>query len=98
MGQSLTAKKRGSRDAATKVAEQRLSVLELARELGNVAEACRRRGMDRTSFYEWRRRFQTHGFEGLKDLPPIHKSHPQTTPPETVEKIKALALEHPAYG
>jgi hypothetical protein len=33
------------------------------------------------------------GFEGLKNLPPIHKSHPQTTPPETVEKIRALALE-----
>ena len=75
-----------------------LSVLELARELGNVAEACRQRGMDRTSFYEWKRRFQTQGFEGLKDLPPVHKSHPQTTPPETVEKIKALALKHPAYG
>ena len=24
--------------------------------------------------------------------------HPQTTPPETVEKIGALALKHPAYG
>lgn len=35
---------------------------------------------------------------GLKDLPPIHKSHPQTTTPETVEKIKTLALAHPAYG
>jgi transposase InsO family protein len=88
----------GPRDAATKVAQHRLSVLELARELGNVAEACRQRGLDRTSFYEWKRRFQTQGFEGLKDLPPIHKSHPQTTPPEVVERIKALALEHPAYG
>ena len=72
-------------------------MLELARELGNVAEACRQRRLDRTSFYEWRRRFQTHGFEGLKDLPLIHKSHPQTTP-ETVERIKELALRHPAYG
>ncbi len=88
---------REPRDAASK-AQHRLSVLELARELGNVAEVCRRRGMDRTSFYEWKRRFQTHGFEGLKDLPPIHKSHPQTTPPEVVEKIEALALEHPAFG
>lgn len=88
----------GKRDAASKLAEHRLSVLELARELGNVAEACRQRGLDRTSFYEWKRRFQTHGFEGLKDLPPIHKSHPQTTPPETVARIKELALEHPAYG
>jgi hypothetical protein len=46
-------------DAETKVAKQRLSVLDLAARLGNTAEACRRRGMDRTSFYEWKRRFQT---------------------------------------
>ena len=54
--------------------------------------ACRQRGMDRTGFYEWKRRLQTQDFEGLKDLPPIHKSHPQTTPPETVEKSRSLAL------
>lgn len=98
MGQSSTAKKAPPRDAAGKVTQQRLSVLELARELGNVAEACRQRGMDRTSLYEGKRRFQTQGFEGPKDLPPIHKSHSQTTPPEVAEKIKDLALAHPAYG
>ncbi|SFA61666.1 leucine-zipper of insertion element IS481 [Paracoccus halophilus] len=52
--------------------------------------------MDRNSFYEWKRRFQTQGSDGLKDLPPIHNSHPQTTSPEAAEKIKALALAHPA--
>jgi len=95
---STKGERKARRDSGSKVAQQRLSVLELAQQLGNVAEACRRRGMDRTSFYEWKRRFQTQGFEGLKDLPPIHKSHPQTTPPEVVERIKALAHEHPAYG
>lgn len=64
-------------DASVKIAKQRLSVLELAEQLGNVTEACRRMGMDRTSFYEWKRRFQTHGLEGLKDLPP----HSQEPPP-----------------
>ena len=64
MGQSSTAKKPVPRDAASKVAQQRLSVLELARELGNVAEACRLRGMDRTSFYEWKRRFQPRASPG----------------------------------
>lgn len=44
-------------DDPEKVARQRLSVLELAEQLGNSWEACRRRGMDRTSFYEWKRRF-----------------------------------------
>ena len=81
-----------------KVARHRLSVLELAEALGNVAEACRRRGMTRTQFYEYKRRFQTHGLEGLKDLPPVHRTHPQTTPPAVVERVLALSLEHPAWG
>jgi len=85
-------------EAELKLAKQRLSVLELAERLGNVSEACKRRGMDRTSFYEWKRRFQTHGLEGLKDLPPIHKSHPQAVKPEIANRIVELALEHPSYG
>ena len=87
-----------AKDPNEKLAHRRLTVLELAQRLGNVSEACRRGGIDRTSFYEWKRRFQLQGLEGLKDLPPIHKSHPQTTPEEIVERICALALEHPANG
>ena len=87
-----------AKDPGTKLAHRRMTVLELAQRLGNVSEACRRGGMDRTSFYDWKRRFELHGLEGLKDLPPIHKSHPQTTPVEVVERIVELALEHPAYG
>ncbi|HEB76848.1 MAG TPA: transposase, partial [Nitrospirae bacterium] len=84
--------------AENKLAKQRLSALQLAEALGNVTEACRRRGISRTQFYEYKRRFQTHGLEGLKDLPPVHKSHPQTTPPEVVEKILALSLANPMWG
>jgi transposase InsO family protein len=85
-------------NATDKVALHKLSVLELAQSLGNVTEACRQRGVSRTQFYEYKRRFQTHGIEGLKDLPPIHKTHPFTTPPETVKRILALSLEHPGWG
>lgn len=63
-------------------------MLELAREPGNAAGACRQRGLDRAGFCEWKRRFQRQGFEGPRDLPPIHKSHPPTTPPETAERIR----------
>src|SRR5579863_5170674 len=83
---------------AEKIARHRLSVLELAQALGNVSEACRQRKMTRTQFYDYKRRFELQGLEGLKDLPPIHKTHPQTTSPETVERILALSLEHPAWG
>ncbi len=39
-------------DATSKVAKQRLNVVELVKTLGNVCEACRQRGMARTQFYE----------------------------------------------
>jgi hypothetical protein len=81
-----------------KIARQRLSVLQLAEALDNVSAACRQRGMTRTQFYDYKRRFELQGLEGLKDLPPIHKTHPQTTPPEVVEQILALSLAHPAWG
>lgn len=87
-----------TKDLNLKLATQRLSVLQLAEALGNVSEACRHSKMDRTSFYEWKRRFQTHGLEGLKDLPPIVHNHPQTTSAEVEEKIIAASLEHPGYG
>ena len=63
-----------------------------------MSKACRQGGMDRTSFYDWKRRFEGHGLDGLKDLPPVHKSHPQTTPPEVQERIVELALATPARG
>ena len=85
-------------DPGTKLAHRRMQVLELARELGNVSEACRRSGMDRTSFYAWKQRYELHGLEGLKDLPPVHKSHPQTTRPEVVKRMVELALLHPTTG
>jgi transposase InsO family protein len=83
---------------ADKLARQRMSVLELALTLGSVSDACRQRGVSRTQFYEYKRRFQDQGLAGLKDLPPIHKSHPQTTPPEIVERVLALSLERPGWG
>lgn len=85
-------------DAGLRVAHQKLSVLQLAEGLRNVSEACRQRGVSRTQFYEYKRRFQTHGIEGLKDLPPIPKSNPLTTPREQVERILELSLEHPTWG
>ena len=85
-------------DTKSKETKKRLAVLKLAETLGNVSEACRRYGIKRTQFYKFKRRFQAKGVEGLKNLPPIPKSHPLTTPPSQIEQILDLALRHPAYG
>ncbi len=85
-------------DSEKKLARKRLRILKLAQKLGNVSEACRRLGVSRSQYYQYKRRFQDHGLEGLVDRPPIHKSHPQTTPPEIVRQILDLAVAFPDHG
>jgi len=84
--------------AKEKLSLQRFSVLELAKTLNNVSKACRRRGISRTQFYEYRRRFLLYGMDGLKDLPPIHHHHPWTTSPEVIKLILVMSLEHPGWS
>jgi transposase InsO family protein len=87
-----------SKGSEKKLAHRRLQMLEFAETLGNVSEACRKMGISRTQFYEYKRRYQEQGLEGLKDLPPIHKFHPQTTTPEVVDQIIAWAYKQPTWG
>jgi len=84
--------------AETKIAQNRLTLLQLAEQIHNISEACRRRGVSRSQLYEYKRAFQKHGFEGLKDLPPIPKSCSHETPTEVREKILSLSIAHPAWG
>lgn len=84
--------------AEQKIAHSRLTLLQLAERLRNVSDACRRRGISRSQFYEYKRAFQERGFEGLTDRPPIPKSCPHETSGETKEKIIRLSLLHPTWG
>lgn len=84
--------------AKHKVAQRKLSMLQLAEQLRNVSEACRIMGYSRTQFYEIKRSFQTHGFDGLIDRPPIPKSAPAKTDPKVESKVIDISLQHPAYG
>jgi transposase InsO family protein len=84
--------------AEHKIAKNRLTLLQLAEKLRNISEACRRRGVSRSQFYEYKRAFQEHGFEGLKDQPPIPKSFPNETPADVRQKVIELSIAHPAWG
>ena len=85
-------------NADEKLAWQRRDLLYLGHAIGNISEACRQRGVSRTQFYEYKRRFQENGLEGLKDRPPVHKSHPFTTPDQVEDLILETSLEHPDWG
>jgi transposase InsO family protein len=84
--------------AKNKIAQGRLSLLQLAERLNNVTEACKRRGISRSQFYEYKRAFQQKGFDGLKDRLPIPNSCPHETPVEVKEKVIAKSIEHPKWG
>lgn len=84
--------------AEKKLAQKRLTLHQLAEKLRNVSEACRRRGVSRSQFYEYKRAFQERGFEGLIDRPPIPKTFPNETPVEVKEKVISLSLERPTWG
>jgi len=84
--------------AKEKLAQKRLTLLQLAEKLRNVLEACRHHGVSRSQFYEYKRAFQEKGFEGLIDRPPIPKTFANETPSEVKEKVIKLSLDHPAWG
>ena len=77
-----------------KVARRKLSLLELAAELGNVSRACRIMGYSRQQFYEIRRNYQTFGVEGLIDrLPGARGPHPNRVSEEIEQAIRAVMGE-----
>jgi transposase InsO family protein len=84
--------------ANQKLAQKRLTLLQLAEKLGNVSKACRMHKVSRSQFYEYKRSFQQYGLDGLVDKPPIPLSHPNQLPAETVKRIVDLSLAHPAFG
>lgn len=77
---------------------KRKEILELSDRLGNVSEACRRYGIPRSSYYQYRKRFRESGLAGLRDRPSAHKTHPMTTPKAVEQQLIDLSLTHPSWG
>ena len=69
--------------------QRKEQLLDLARELGNVSEACRRLQLDRSEYYRLRRRAEAGG---------IRKRSPLAKPLAVENKLIALCLEYPEWG
>ena len=78
---------------------RKLSLLQLAEELGNVSKACKIMGYHRDTFYEVRSAFQVGGMEALiEEKRGPRNPHPNRVAPEVEERILAYSLEHPSHG
>ena len=82
-----------------KVARRKLTLLELAGQLGNVSRACRIVGYSRQQFYEIRRNFQTYGADGLLDrIAGPRNPHPNRVGEDVEKAILDHCLAHPCHG
>ena len=75
-------------------AQRKFTILDYARIIGNVQEACRDFGVPRSSFYRWRKAYSAEGKAGLVRKKPVARSHPRQIPAEFVEKILHLRTQY----
>jgi transposase InsO family protein len=76
----------------------RLRLFALADELGNVSAACRAMGVDRSTYYRWKRKVDRWGLEALAVRERRRPRMPNQIGPHLEQKIIAFALAHPGLG
>ena len=82
-----------------KIIKNRIGLLRLAEELGNVSQACKYLGYSRDTFYRYKEVFETGGIEALREESRRGKPNfKNRICAETEARILTLSIDQPAWG
>lgn len=82
----------------TTVIKNKVGLLNLAQELGNISKACKVMGFSRDTFYRYQETVETGGVDQLVNKSKRGSNVKNRIDPVIEEAVKALALDKPAWG
>ena len=77
---------------------QRQLLFQVWEETEDVLEACRQARISESTFYYWKERFETEGYEGLKEVKKPGPARGMSVSTEIQEKVVAMKEAHPEWG
>ena len=80
------------------IIRRKLNILELAEQLGNISEACRKLGVSRQHYYDIKRALEEEGIEGLLEKARNRPRIANRVAPEIEERVLEYSLHYPTHG